>query len=433
MRVKKNIKISLTFIFIVVILIGGIVLFHRIINNKNVYQIDLYSHIPNDVSSVLQINSQKDNKHILPYVSNFENIITLIEKSINYPVLIVQKDSVRCIVARLTNEQQNSVMNTLANKFTTFSPKRQEYKHTKLYFYPINNNRFFICTFFQNIFIGSYNLHLLEEFIDVNKNAKSISDILSVDKINTHYSANLILNADSLDYTVYDLDFIDKELRMTISDSNSDTVNSIINDSDILRINQPDYSIMPDSVISYQIINKYPINNPIARYLNLPAYIFYTKNNTISPIYAIKCKESKFLIYKELNRLNEKFREKRFDTTDLYLSHRIYTTSKQMGQNIFNLKGVTYLTFYKNYLLFSKNKNNLIDYLAHNGNYVQTNSLHSDKELLLNIYSLFFSNNLKMSHPNYFNPNNPISEFYNNQAYFVTRIENRRKIQEVIF
>lgn len=61
---------------------------------------------------------------------------------------------------------------------------------------------------------------------------------------------------------------------------------------------------------------------------------------------------------------------RRFYTRDFAFSNqRIYTASNKLSLDIFKSEVPIYLTFYKDYLIFSDNKDKLIFYLKNNGNY----------------------------------------------------------------
>ncbi|MBD8347347.1 hypothetical protein [Dysgonomonas sp. HGC4] len=436
MHIKSGAKIGLLSLLVVAIITTGIIMFQKLSHDKGVFETDLYTHIPAKVTGILQINKEKHTKVFTPFFPELENIIQTIETSLTYPILIAEHKEDTYIISKITSEQESKIKSLLSiDLFPAFAPKVRTYKDAKILFYPTSNNRFFSCMFYQGFFIGGYNYVLLENFVDTDSSNNIFSSKPATEiakKIKTSYPANLYFNNETF-FTSFNINlennFIELEGFTNTTFSNN-WPNEAISDSDSITI---DYSIFPDSLISYQIdTNAASISSSLICLFDAPSYGFIINENQTSPIYALKHREDRFDLYNHLNKLEVNYIHRKFSTKDVVLGNQhIYMTSEQMGKDVFHHNSSVYLTFYKNYLLVAADRDIMIQYLKRNGNY----SIQTDFDPLnisTKTVSLFFSNNIQKFHPDYLKSYHLLKLMSKEQAYFKTYIENGEKKIEIL-
>lgn len=436
MHIKSGVKIGLLSLLVVAIITMGIIMFQKLSHDKGVFETDLYTHIPAKVTGILQINKEKHTKVFISFFPELQNVIQTIESSLTYPILIAEQKEDTYIISKITSEQESKIKSLLSiDLFPAFAPKVRTYKDAKILFYPTSNNRFFSCMFYQGFFIGGYNYVLLENFVDTDSSNNIFSSKPATEiakKIKTSYPANLYFNNETF-FTSFNINlennFIELEGFTNTTFSNN-WPNEAISDSDSIAI---DYSIFPDSLISYQIdTNAASISSSLICLFDAPSYGFIINENQTSPIYALKHREDRFDLYNHLNKLEVNYIQKKFSTKDVALGNQhIYMTSEQMGKDVFHHNSSVYLTFYKNYLLVAADRDIMIQYLKRNGNY----SIQTDLDPLnisTKTVSLFFSNNIQKFHPDYLKSYHLLKQMSKEEAYFKTYIESGEKKIEIL-
>ncbi len=432
MRVKPEIKISVSILLAAIIIAAGIVMFQKLIHNKQVFETNLYTHVPASVTGILQINKEKNLKTFTTYFPELQNVLLTTGSSLTYPVLIAEQKKDIYIICKVTEEQESTIKSLLATTlFSSFAPKVRAYKNANILFYPADNNRFFSCIFYQGFFVGGYNYTLLENFIDTNSSNNIFSNKQAKEirqKITTGYPANMYFN-NEIFFTSFNINLEKNRIEMegftnnTVSDNWSREVTA---DSDSIAI---DYSIFPDSLLSYTINSHATgVSGSLICLFDTPSYSFVLNNNPISTVYALKHRQDRFDLYSQLNKLEINYIQRKFSTRDVVLGDQhIYKTSEQMGREIFHHNSPVYLTFYKNYLLISADREVLIQYLKANGNYKPTLPL-DPVSISTQTISLFFSNDIQKF------PSQYLSNYYlidritaKGQAYTKTYMENGEK------
>lgn len=435
MQIKSGIKIGLSSLLIVTIITIGIVMFQKLSYNKGVFETDLYTHIPINVTGILQVNKDKNLKSFIHYFPEIQNIVLTIENSLTYPLLITEQKKDIYIISKVTSEQESQIKLLLQDTlFTSFAPKTRMYKDAKILFYPAENNCFFSCMFYRGFFIGGYNYTLLEHFVDTDSSNNIFSSKQAAEiakKIKTSYPANLYFNNETF-FTSFNIDLEDNRMELEGFTNNIYSDNwpkETTSEDDSLAI---DYSIFPDSLISYTInTSAASISNSLICLFEAPSYGFVLNKTQKSPIYALKYTQDRFDIYNHLNKLETNYIQRRFSTRDVVLGKQhIYTTSEQMAREVFHHDTPVCLTFYKDYLLIADNRDALIQYLKANGNY-QTIQSFDPVNISTQTISLFFSDNIKTLYPDYLANYHLIQRIANNQAYIKTYIENGEKKIEI--
>ncbi len=435
MQARPEIKIGIIAVFVLSLVIGGIIMFRGLIYNKQVLESELYAYLPTRVSGVLQINKEKGFDSILPLLDDLSPVISNVKSSVSYPVIVAQMEKNNYFLTKVTQQQETSIKDILDKViFPDYPPKEKIYKNGKLLLYMVSDNKFFICMFYDGIFIAGYNIRLFEEYIDNREeNSKGIidtpmgKDILN--KIKIHYPANLFLN-NTTSFSVFNINFEDNGIEMDGFDTHIDNEDWICDenkDTDTLRI---DYSLFPDSLIGYSVEMDNPmITDSLKCEFSAPSYSFFI-NRQSKPVYALKHVKDKFHIYNKLNDMEEVYIGKKFNINDFHSGYRIYTTSTQLGRDIFQVENRMYLVFYKNYMIFSEDKKALAYYLTHNGRFSVKNRFQTD-QTVLPLTSVIFTNNITEYHPRFFNPENPFSQNYKKDVYMTSSIKNRKRTYKV--
>lgn len=372
MPIKGNIKIGVIFILILFLIIGGVVMFKTLKHNKDVIDADLIKFVPTQVSSVLQVNKEKDIEYLRSYSSLIgDSTFISINRHFTYPIYFMGDNSKYAILAKVTSEQESALRLKIQQQFSDFPPKERIYKDVTILFFTMPNEQFFCCFFYNGIFAGGYNSNLLEQVID-SKNEQGFFNQYQITSLkknaNQRYGSNLFYLKND---TAFVFNILANETSLNLIghtnidiNYSSDSINTNKENSNI------DYSIFPNQFVSSAISNKIPIDKePISQLLIAPLYQFQITNSS-NQIYALKHKGDKYTFYKTLNNLEFKLSNKRFNTDDFaFANQRIYTTSKELSNYLFNSNNSIYLSFYKGYLIYSDDRQVLKEYLLNNGKY----------------------------------------------------------------
>lgn len=435
MRIKLGVKIGILSLLVVTIVAIGIFMFQKLSHDKGVFETDLYTYVPQEITGILQINKEKNLKTFITAFPELQDVLLTVESSLTYPILIAEQKKDLYLISKITSEQESIIRTLLGNTlFPSFAPKVRTYKDAKILFYPADNNRFFSCMFYRGFFIGGYNYTLLERFVDTNSSNNIFSNKKATEiakNIKTSYPANLYFNNETF-YTSFNINLEENLMEMEGFTNNPFSNNwpSEANaENDSIAI---DYSIFPDSLLSYTInTNAASISSSLICLFDAPSYSFILNKDQTSPVYALKYMQDRFDIYNHLNKLEINYIQRRFSTKDVVLGNQhIYTTSEQMGREVFHHESSVYLTFYKNYLLVSANRGVLIQYLKSNGKYKPV-APFDPININTQTISLFFSNNITAFSPDYFANYYLIQKMAKGKAYIKTYIENGDKKIEI--
>ena len=181
--------IKLIFWAIVVIIVGimGAYFYTSMEQEEKTYQLDIFSLIPENTKSILQINnldsfSQQIDENIFDDFSNEKRfdwinflsrfILPLKNEKKSFPgwgkgrIVVSFHDKGEIYYTKVrTNEISvwKDMLETVI--FPPFPPVVQKYNGEKILHYSLADNRFFSCIFKEGIFIGSFNSKLIENII----------------------------------------------------------------------------------------------------------------------------------------------------------------------------------------------------------------------------------------------------------------------------
>jgi len=185
--------IKLIFWTIVVIIVGCIGIYFysyfysSMKQNQKTYQFDIFSLIPENTKSILQVNnldlfSRQLDENVLKDFPNekmfdwtkslFRFILPLKSEQKTFPgwgkggIVISFHDKGEVYYSRVRSGEISVWKDMMENEiFPPFPPVVQNYEGMEILHYALADNRFFSCVFKGGIFIGSFNGKLIEEVI----------------------------------------------------------------------------------------------------------------------------------------------------------------------------------------------------------------------------------------------------------------------------
>lgn len=409
-----------------VIVIAGIVIFVELTKNKRALDADLYNYIPSGISGILQVNKADDS--LYPLYGKMEPVITCVGSSLVYPFLLIEYDASTYIMSKVTEKQKEQIVQKLEARLTDYPPGEKIYKGNKLFFYPASDDGFFICMFYGDFFVGGYNIGLFEEIIDLNiSGSRRITDSplsrATLAQMKKHYPANLFLNNQAC-FSVFNIGFTENKTELEGYDTSLIDNNWICADEVDEATANIAYPIFPDSLNYYQVEMYNPVvTDSFKCFFAPPSYTFnmpvYSDN-----LYALRHIGSKFVIYNVLNDLEEKYTKKRFDINDFCEGYRIYTTSAELAKEVFGFDKRAYMVFYKDFLIFGKDKDALKGYLRQNGKYKpDCEADMSDPDFA----SFFYSSDINKWNPDFFSSKNPINFNAKKEACMTSYLDGEKR------
>lgn len=399
MQVKSVIKIVILSFFTVVIVIYGIMFYQRLNFDRQIYDVDVHSYIPVDVSQVLQVNKTLDLDKLAPFIVGLENLLPRIENSLTFPYYVVNTSGDGLVVmSKLNTSQQEALKRKIEiDIFPAFPPQKKKYKDAELLFYTTaKQSEFFVCTFFEGVFIGGYNYKSIEDAI--NTRAKAGINFFSNNFFNSvtslmqgTYPASVYINSDGV-LSAYNI-LYDKTVNLT--GYRSDCVSE---ESDVDSLNI-DFSVFPNNVKAFGVERNLEGFSDSLRYLfHPPYYQFYT--DVEEPIHAMAFDIGRYKLYDLLNAVERKLggRDLVRHGYTVGKKYSIYSGSTKFNEDVFQSDQTIYFVFKDDYMAYSKNRANLTKYILNSGNFkknfVETINPHFE--------TYFFTQNLlKLSHPFY--------------------------------
>lgn len=371
MQFKLNIKIGILFTLIILILVGTYFMFKTLKHNKHVFESELQSYIPINATFVVQLNDEINLTNVLSYIHNTDSLIYQIKSNLSYPIYLINTEKASSILAKVTSQQEDILKQYLeTNKFPFYNPKIKIYKGAELYFFTTSNNSFYCCTFYNGIFAGSYNSLLIQSIIDSKINNSNffennqLKDI--AEKSQTLYPANIYIN-DKGSILQFNTTLKKDSIILTSTNINY-KLNREIEDISNLEISNLELNKIPHYPSSFKTLEIDNFSSSIAArfidWFNLPIYKFNTSKYPDNDVLVIHLKKDKYTLYDYLNLKNIELTNKNIETSYYSsLDLRIYKIEQNLVEQIFNDNGLLYFTFYNDYFIFSKNKQQILDYL----------------------------------------------------------------------
>ncbi|MCD7972783.1 MAG: hypothetical protein LUG18_08970 [Candidatus Azobacteroides sp.] len=184
---KLDFKLLGLIIFIVIATLGSIYFFSGLKDEKRSSQTDILTLVPAGTTSILQINSFGEflvhfNKNITINRSNYnlfkwlpilsQMIVPHMKQSNSFfqpgrnTLLISFHEEGEVYYVKMHTREMQKWKKILEEEvFSSFPPMVQHYKEMEIYHYPLNDNRFFSSVMKDGVFVGSFNLKLLQQLI----------------------------------------------------------------------------------------------------------------------------------------------------------------------------------------------------------------------------------------------------------------------------
>ncbi|NDW10746.1 hypothetical protein [Dysgonomonas sp. 520] len=371
MQIKRIVKIIILSVFMLAAIITGIVMYQRLSYNKEVFDTDIYDFIPNSATSVLQINRAADN--LYPFLGELQPTISRLQP-LSYPQYVVNNNSDRAFVSKISKEQEIDIKNLLTNEiYPNFKAKELSYKDATIYFYPSDEEKFFACIFHKGIFACSYKYKLLEQIIDSEQEMAFFSGLdfeQFKEKTSTAFVANLFVKDKDKD-TKAVFNYLESTGNIQLDGyavpsalvlgKMCDTAEDIH-----LKVNTS-LSIFPDSLSAFEVQNNTAIvADSEACWFTVPSYKFYLKGAKCGPVYALRFLKSRFRVFDMMDNI-----ERNLSNQPLHLfgsinrtKYNLYKGSLEFSKEFFKQDRVTYFSFVDGYLVFSACEEELVGFVS---------------------------------------------------------------------
>lgn len=354
MQKKTIIRIVIIFFFTILLIGGGLVFFQRLQSDKRVYAIDLHNYIPKESKEVVEVRRESDLKNI-----TIENKVSLLIESIkteiSYPFYLLNPSSKdHVIVAKLSSSQEVRVREVFAKSlFSTYPPQKRKYKDAEVLFYTTNNlNEFFVCSFYNGIFIAAHNYKLVQNIIDTDA-PKSLFSIPFYKETEPFFKSESLVyydNSDSLSM-VFSLNLRDSLLALD-GYVNQKIVDTTQVDSLVL-----DSSLFPLNYLAFQIEKKSSsIDESLVDIFKPPYYTFWIDSATV--LSATKFALNRYDLYDTLNAIEKEQTGKNLFRHGYTIDKKysIYNGSSLFNKKVFKTEKLIYFAFKDGYLLYSNDK-----------------------------------------------------------------------------
>ncbi|MFT4223102.1 hypothetical protein [Dysgonomonas sp.] len=255
---KQNIKIVILFLLIIIVLIGGWVLYRRIEYNKQSFSVNIHGYISPSAREVIYINKGYGIDEIYSLYPYTKELIEILNKKYSPPIIILKYDNNESILLTKANlEEEYEIKEFIEKKISSYFPaEKREYKGASILFYSLPDNSFLVCTFYKGIFAVSKDYKPIEIFIDSDPENTFFSNENNKELIDKMFSASTIniftkieKNILAVNYTFQNDSITLDGYILSIGKINSDTINPnlsfipyMINIPDSLCIDSSDVS-----------------------------------------------------------------------------------------------------------------------------------------------------------------------------------------------
>lgn len=360
MQKKTILKIIIAFIFTIVLIIGGVIFFQRLSSDKKIYSIDLQKHIPKNSNKVIEIRRENELKNVV-MDKKIETLLHSISGELSYPFYLMGVSTEdQAVIAKLSSSQEIKVRDIISKSlYPTFPPQKRRYKNTDILFYTTKaRDEFFICAYFNGIFLAGYNYKSLQAIIDVEATKSFFTASFYQDVSPFFKSASLVYyqNIDSL-LAVYSLNQRDSVLVLDGYLNRKVDLGS----EDSLMIDQ---SIFPTNYEAFQVETKTHIfDKSLSTTFKAPYYTFWM--DSVMTLSATKFDVDRYQLYDILNSIERKLVGKNLYRHGYTMGKKysIYSGSDLFTKEVFKTDQIVYFAFKEGYLLYSKDKNILYKYI----------------------------------------------------------------------
>ncbi|WP_165025418.1 hypothetical protein [Dysgonomonas sp. ZJ279] len=166
---KRNIKIVILLILMLIVIVCGWHMYQRLNQNKQFFDTDIYTCISPQAQKVIHISRNHSFDKLYQYNAGLKAIIEPLKEYISYPIIIYGDKTDKILLMKLSKEQEIDIKNILETKIiSAHPPKEIRYKDSILLLYSTSDNQFLVCTYHKGILALSKNYKLVTDFIDID-------------------------------------------------------------------------------------------------------------------------------------------------------------------------------------------------------------------------------------------------------------------------
>lgn len=175
---KRNIKIVILFLLIIIVFIGGWSMYSKLDYNKQSVSANIHDYISPLAKEVIYINKGYGIDEIYSLYPYAKELIEVLNKEYSQPIVILKyKDNKSILLTKANIEQELKIKGFIENNISTFFPvKKRKYKDVEVLFYSLPDNNFLVCLFYKGIFAVSRNYKPIKIFIDSDPENTFFSD-----------------------------------------------------------------------------------------------------------------------------------------------------------------------------------------------------------------------------------------------------------------
>lgn len=374
MQIKRTVKIIILSVLTIGVLIAGYIMFQRLNYNKEVFDTNTHDFIPQTATNVLQINRKAP--EMMSYFGELQSTISKLETLFSYPIYLISNANETALILKASREQEIRIKEKLEQEiYPNFPAKSLKYKDGVILFYPSNDDKFFACTFHKGIFACSYNYKLIENIIDSNSDNNFFEEEgmpVLTKKMSAASVSNLYIKGKSIK-SAYNYIRNGQNIQLDGFGYPGLPFSSNLNDT-LPKEKMINYSVIPEKFSTLEIQkNTSGITGLFADLFKPLSYKIYLTDNQSSPVSLIELNQSKSQTLELMNTVERNLTDRIIQAQ--WASNRVhvlYYGSIDFSEDFFGQKKLIYFTFIDNFLVYSPNQENIVEYLSSKKNPTNT-------------------------------------------------------------
>ena len=175
---KREIKIVILFVLIIVVLIGGWRLYNKLEKNKQSFSVDIYEYISPQAVAVININREYNLDMLYQYDPSLRSLTGVLGENLSFPTIISKyKDNSSILITKVKQEKESEIADYIRNQIASdFPPHKREYKDAIVWYFTQPDDKFLVCSFYKGMLAISNHLRPIEIFIDSDSENTFFSD-----------------------------------------------------------------------------------------------------------------------------------------------------------------------------------------------------------------------------------------------------------------
>lgn len=172
----KNNRVKVVILSIIAVCLCAVILrLIQISNQKKILAVDLLSFVPQTTSTFIYGKSIEVIGKAVHLPEPYQKLIQLLSAGLRQSPSALLCDSKSFVFCqKISENEQNWLLNDRLRKaFSSFAPRMIDHNNTRYYFYAAPLDSFFICTFIDGVFLGSYDFRMLQSAVDAHQQGKT--------------------------------------------------------------------------------------------------------------------------------------------------------------------------------------------------------------------------------------------------------------------